>query len=480
MVLLVREVGSDRLFVKKILHGHHAAYEELKSYSHPYLPKIFEAITKGESTIIVEEYIEGQSLGSGELSEKQLHSAIKELCFVLEFLHGNGIIHRDIKPSNIILANDGHIRLIDFDAARMPKDDLEQDTRLLGTRGYAPPEQYGFAQTDERADIYSFGVTLGQLIGKKAQKTPYRRIIRKCTNLNPDKRFQSVKEIRNSLLFYRCRFVFFSITIVITLLSYGLLHKLPLLQTSYPEEFLLFYAKNGQYIIQGSDHSSSGKSVSMRVDMTGKGDFVDFIVPESLNDWVEYGMRYDLSLKLGHSADRIQASFWRDGKEVSLWPMAMENTLREIADDSFILTEVKPLTQITCVDADGDGVKELFVSKGNREHTLLTTVWKLSDIKQKCFEYVGAMWGTSVMYLYENGDIRAIVGDTRLNHYNYSDGVLSVVSDVDFKEFKSIQAESRSEGVQEPHLEQEGYDGFLDSLIRDYNNSRERYEEYFP
>lgn len=117
---------------------------------------------------------------------------------VLEFLHGKDIIHRDIKPSNIILANDGHIRLIDFDAARMPKEDLEQDTRLLGTRGYVPPEQYGFAQTDARADIYSLGVTMNQLLGHKAHKLRYRRIIAKCTDLNPDKRYQSARQVKKA------------------------------------------------------------------------------------------------------------------------------------------------------------------------------------------------------------------------------------------------------------------------------------------
>ena len=94
---------------------------------------------------------------------------MEELCEVLVFLHGYGIIHRDIKPSNLLLAPDGHIRLIDFDAAREGKPSADNDTRLLGTRGYAPPEQYGFAQTDSRADIYAAGVTMKQLLGKQAE-----------------------------------------------------------------------------------------------------------------------------------------------------------------------------------------------------------------------------------------------------------------------------------------------------------------------
>lgn len=197
-VLLVREINGEQIFVQKILKGQHPIYLELRNYSHPYLPKLYEVIVSDDTTTIIEEYVEGQSLGSTELTEKQIVHAAKELCRVLEFLHGKDIIHRDIKPSNIILANDGHIRLIDFDAARMPKEDLEQDTRLLGTRGYAPPEQYGFAQTDARADIYSLGVTLEQLLGDKAHKPHYRRIIGKCTNLNPNKRYQSAVQLKRA------------------------------------------------------------------------------------------------------------------------------------------------------------------------------------------------------------------------------------------------------------------------------------------
>lgn len=197
-VLLVRETDGEHCFVQKILKGRHDIYSELRSCAHPYLPKLYEVVASDDTTTIIEEYVEGQSLGSAELSEKQIVHAIKELCSVLEFLHGKDIIHRDIKPSNIILAKDGHIRLIDFDAARMLKEDLEQDTRLLGTRGYAPPEQYGFAQTDARADIFSLGVTLEQLLGNKAHKPRYRRMIQKCTYLDPDKRYQSARQVKRA------------------------------------------------------------------------------------------------------------------------------------------------------------------------------------------------------------------------------------------------------------------------------------------
>lgn len=215
-VLLVRERNKEQVFIQKILKGQHPIYSQLKNCAHPYLPKIYEVIISDDTTTIIEEYVEGSSLGGAELSEKQIVQAVGELCSVLEFLHGKDIIHRDIKPSNIIFAKDGHIRLIDFDAARMPKEDLEQDTKLLGTRGYAPPEQYGFAQTDARADIYSLGVTMDQLLGDKAHKARYKKIIGKCTNLNPDKRYQSARQVKWAFS-SRKRSVLYAITVVILL-----------------------------------------------------------------------------------------------------------------------------------------------------------------------------------------------------------------------------------------------------------------------
>ena len=199
VVELVREKDGGRLCIRKRLNGRFPVYAALKECAHPGLPRLYEVTQDEDAVTVVEEYIEGQSLGSAELLEAQIKKAARELCLVLEYLYEKGIIHRDIKPSNIILAADGHIRLIDFDAARMPKEDLEQDTRLLGTRGYAPPEQFGFSQTDERADIYALGVTLRQLLGERARRPRYRKILLKCTELDPDKRYQSVRQVRRVL-----------------------------------------------------------------------------------------------------------------------------------------------------------------------------------------------------------------------------------------------------------------------------------------
>ena len=197
-VHLVRETTGGQLCVRKRLAGRHDVYRMLRDCPHPGLPELYQVEVSDDETTVIEEYIEGQTSGAAQLTEKQFRQVVREMCGVLEFLHGKGIIHRDIKPSNILLEEGGHVRLIDFDAARMPREGAEQDTRLLGTKGFAPPEQYGFAQTDERADIYALGVTLEQLLGEHFRRSRYQKILRKCRSLDPDRRYQSVREVRQA------------------------------------------------------------------------------------------------------------------------------------------------------------------------------------------------------------------------------------------------------------------------------------------
>ena len=198
-VTLVRNAQTGKRYVCKELQGQYPVYTQLQALTHPCLPRIEEVTLEEDSTVILEEYIEGATLERVSLSQGQLTRLLLELCDVLEFLHGRGILHRDIKPSNLMLAADGHLRLIDFDAARKEREEAEQDTRLLGTRGYAPPEQYGFAQTDARTDIYAMGVTFRQLLGPLARKRRWKRLLRKCTALDPKDRYHSAAQVRRAI-----------------------------------------------------------------------------------------------------------------------------------------------------------------------------------------------------------------------------------------------------------------------------------------
>ena len=128
-----------------------------------------------------------------------------QLCDGLIMLHRKGIIHRDIKPSNIILqAVGGHdfVRLIDYDAARIVKEEQKEDTRLLGTKGYAPPEQYGYGQTDQRSDIYSLGITFKEMLGENYNGW-LRPILQKCTEVDARSRYQTVADLKKALLYHR-------------------------------------------------------------------------------------------------------------------------------------------------------------------------------------------------------------------------------------------------------------------------------------
>lgn len=230
-VTLVLDPETDRRYVRKELAGEAPVYERLQTLRHPYLP-VIEAVSREEGrTVILEEYINGADLSRLSLSQRQLTRLLLELCDVLTFLHGQGILHRDIKPSNLMLAADGHLRLIDFDAARERREEAGQDTRLLGTRGYAPPEQYGFSQTDARADIYAMGVTFRQLLGPLARKRRWRRLLRKCTALDPKDRYHSASQVSRAVWWGRARrWVLWPILLLIALrilvdgaiLSYGI------------------------------------------------------------------------------------------------------------------------------------------------------------------------------------------------------------------------------------------------------------------
>lgn len=208
----------------------------LRELDHPCLPRIIEVIReviqKEETLVIVLEYVEGRSLQKILDETKQDDGMVKpfekelvldwsrQLCELLGYLHSRkpAVIHRDIKPSNIMLCTDGTIRLLDFGSARTCKRNAAADTKNLGTRGYAAPEQYGeIGQTDARTDIYNLGATLCHLltgyspvdtffeikpIGSlvpRYRNTELEKILIKCCKASPDERFQNCDELLQAL-----------------------------------------------------------------------------------------------------------------------------------------------------------------------------------------------------------------------------------------------------------------------------------------
>lgn len=196
-VEVFEENGIKR--IRRTVNAELPLYETLKNSECEYLPRIYSVDIAEGRTVVTEEFISEKNLLAANLDEKQVIHAMVQLCTALDFIHSLGIVHRDIKPSNILLATDGNIRLIDFEAARFVRSDKDKDTRYLGTDGFAPPEQYGFSQTDPRADIYAAGQTMKALLGSLSAKRKYAKIIRKCTALDPAERYQSARELSAAL-----------------------------------------------------------------------------------------------------------------------------------------------------------------------------------------------------------------------------------------------------------------------------------------
>ena len=198
---------SGRLVVMKRVALTELPYSMLKGKDYPLIPRILHCVEDNGETFVVEEYVQGESLldrigRKAYLSEHEAESVLLQLCEGLVPIHEQGIIHRDIKPSNLILQSGCIIRLIDFDAARTFKEHSSEDTMYLGTKGYAPPEQFGYGQTDARSDIYAIGVTMRKALPEEycGYLTP---IFAKCTEIDPNRRYRDVQELRRAVIFRR-------------------------------------------------------------------------------------------------------------------------------------------------------------------------------------------------------------------------------------------------------------------------------------
>jgi eukaryotic-like serine/threonine-protein kinase len=154
----------------------------LSRLAHPNLPRLHDQSCQGEQWYLVLEFIEGETLEDYQEKVPNKRLPLSEvfriglqLCDVLEYLHSQQppVIFRDLKPANIILAPNEKIYLIDFGIARLYKPGRNRDTIAFGSPGYAAPEQYGRAQTTPRADIYSLGAVLHQLLtGRDPSEAP--------------------------------------------------------------------------------------------------------------------------------------------------------------------------------------------------------------------------------------------------------------------------------------------------------------------
>jgi serine/threonine protein kinase len=224
----IKEMGQASLKDserEQAIANFHAEAELLRKLDHPGLPKFYEQFEQDDRYYLVMEFIDGETLetrqekaGGKALPETDVMEWARQICSVLTYLHERRppIIFRDLKPGNIMLSKDGKIKLIDFGIARIFRRDKTHDTQVLGTPGYAPPEQYGKGQTDQRSDVYALGVTLHQLLtGYDPSSTPFslppihslnpnvsphlQVAIEKATKLKRDERFESIPDMYTAL-----------------------------------------------------------------------------------------------------------------------------------------------------------------------------------------------------------------------------------------------------------------------------------------
>lgn len=183
------------------------AYEWLCTVKAENLPEIYDAITLEDGQIVLEEYIDGITVAQVMEGERYRYRGAKKVligvCRALTALHRHGVVHRDVKPENVIVTADGRVVLIDLNASRKISE-TDKDTVVMGTVGYASPEQLGVSQSDARTDIYAAGVLLNvMIVGKHPSEQIASgrtgRVVRKCTRIHPDDRYQTAEKLAEAL-----------------------------------------------------------------------------------------------------------------------------------------------------------------------------------------------------------------------------------------------------------------------------------------
>lgn len=200
-----RQTGKD--LVLRSYPRQLEAYEALVKLRCINLPEILDVIPVDDGQIVLEEYIPGMTIAQiMETNRYQRQGArhiMMALCHAMDVLHARGLVHRDIKPENVMISDNGRVVLIDFNASRQVRES-SRDTIIMGTVGYVSPEQLGLSQTDARTDIYAAGVLYNVMLTGQHPSISIAsgragRIVRKCTAVNPDERYQTADALRASL-----------------------------------------------------------------------------------------------------------------------------------------------------------------------------------------------------------------------------------------------------------------------------------------
>lgn len=207
-VLLLRHRQLQKDLVVRSYRDPIVAYERLKTCRHPNLPEVMDCRQLTDGQIVLEEYVCGTPLSDvlerTTLNYRGARRVLQGVGAALSALHGMTVVHRDVKPENIMITDDGRIMLLDLNASREHSPEKRTDTVMLGTIGYAPPEQFGISQSDATADVYAMGVLFNVLLtgchpSERLARGRAGKLVLKCTQIDPKHRFSSVEKLLKAL-----------------------------------------------------------------------------------------------------------------------------------------------------------------------------------------------------------------------------------------------------------------------------------------
>ncbi len=201
---------DNTIFVlKKIDPSDIDTYKKLIAIKSPNIARHYEFACVDNTNYVVEEYIKGITLKeycekNHPLQKSEIIRIATSICNGLNEIHQSKIVHRDITPTNIMMDESNNPVIIDFGISRITKPNMTKDTQILGTYGYAAPEQFGFSQTDQKADIYSMGVLINymatlKLPNEQLPDNDLSIVIEKCMEMDTNKRYADISKLSNAL-----------------------------------------------------------------------------------------------------------------------------------------------------------------------------------------------------------------------------------------------------------------------------------------
>lgn len=208
-VVVYNDYLQRQMILKILPRQNLPVLKDIMKIKHPNLMEIYDVMDDGINCNCLCEFVFGNNLDKIVYNKMGVDPKIAEkwmvqLCNGVETLHQKNIIHRDITPNNVMIDYEGNIKLIDFNISRERKQSASRDTTVMGTAGYASPEQFGFTQTGFGADIYAMGVLLnfmltGKMPNEKLCSGKYASIVKKATQIKEEDRYSNVYQMELAL-----------------------------------------------------------------------------------------------------------------------------------------------------------------------------------------------------------------------------------------------------------------------------------------